>query len=185
MQAVIPDKRKKQVELPCQCQRCAFPEVQISTEKKPKTIAFVTEGVPKDEETALARGWVDSEMGLLCPFCAGLDKAESAEAAAEGAESHVGAAGMTNALAEGIAEVVGEEPPEHIKEEDLNLPIPHSIIISDEEGGVDENMLTQGSCTATCANCGQVWKVKIVNGDFITETPYVRNCTPNKEKKNV
>lgn len=72
------------------CSNCAFPTV---TEKDDagKVTGFREEEAPKTEEDALAAGWTDSGLGLLCPPCSVKAGEEAKIAEAQGEVTGVGA----------------------------------------------------------------------------------------------
>ncbi len=66
------------------CSQCSFPTV-TEYDDEGKVLAFREEDAPKTEDDALAAGWTDSGLGLLCPPCSAkaVEEAKLAEAQGE------------------------------------------------------------------------------------------------------
>lgn len=181
MKAVIPDKRRhaSTEEDPIVCAQCAFPMITIESETgKSKGIAYA-DG-PVSEEGALAIGWTESELGLICPICTGYAALGVAQAEAEGAFSSVGTGGMATALAGNIAEAQGEKFEGQIDEvalpetkPDVTVALTHTLVL-DPDYDMDKVEIPSG--TATCSRCKKTWKYELEGDAFITETPYDRAC---------
>lgn len=72
------------------CSQCSFPTVTIMDDSGKTVVEFHEEPGPKTEEEALAGGWTDTGLGLLCPKCTVKYKADAAREQEEGVESGPG-----------------------------------------------------------------------------------------------
>lgn len=181
MQAIIPDKRRKRGEIPVVCCECGFPQIEGVYEGGSKyNVELLAKG-PQSEEEALETGWLATELGIICPLCAGLQHAQEARDEAEGSESHVGVGQMATALAQGIAETQGEKLEERIEDSEVPLPeikpdvtlaVHHKLQIDGEQGA------ESAEGTATCARCGKQWKFahNLETDEYTTEPAYDPVC---------
>jgi len=190
MQAVIPDKRRKRTELTVVCTQCGWPQIELVPEveqttttpvkDKPHKLALAIS--PGSEEEAIKVGWLETELGLICPICAGQIKYEEALAVEDGSETHAGIGGMTTALAGQIAEANGEAPPDRIADEDIPLPTIHHLVPCG-----DSPMIVGGNGTGrtTCSRCHKTWSFVVTDGNYTTTPAYTRECIPAPSTESV
>ena len=192
MNVIVKDNRVVRDEFPVVCTQCSFPEIELIPEVesleldrvrvegtpvkiyKPHKLAYFA-SAPTSEEEAVKMGWLETELGILCPLCAGPVRYQDALDIAEGSESHVGTGNMATALAQNIAESQGETFEGQI--EDLPLATPH-VLQLEGTGHRDDTGQHFEKGTATCLRCHKVWSFTATsdNNDFQTDPRYDRMC---------
>ena len=169
---------QKSEELPVVCVHCNFPAISIyEADGKTYKETIYAKG-PQTEEEALEQGWVESELGLLCPRCGAIYLHEQETEASEGVESGAGIGNMATKLAQGIAAAAGDKFEGRVEDGDIALPVPHDWAAAKP---TVENGDGSASGAIVCRRCGQntdwTYTPGADNNGFAFATAIPKTCT--------